>query len=193
MHSPVARGAGGAVGGSKKKKRRRKASEGGERRLESTHVTGGANQSAATCEGPRCKQANVSAPGHVRGGGVHVARGGNRGRPRGGLVRRLEHFSPVVPRSVRIYRLWAEWLVQVQPQTSALLRWRNILLGNKHQPGCQHKQRLLYRAVSFGGDKLQRLLPCRRVVLVLYEDNPSLFFFVASLMKRMTTTDSDAE
>lgn len=40
-------------------------------------------------------------------------------------------------------------------QTSALLSQCNILLGNKHQPGCQHKQLLLFKVVSVKGDELE--------------------------------------
>lgn len=48
-------------------------------------------------------------------------------------------------------------------ETTALLCWCNILLSNKHQPGCQHKQLVLFRAVSFKGDELEWLEWCSQV------------------------------
>lgn len=64
-----------------------------------------------------------------------------------------EHFSSAIP---TIYRLWAEWLVQVQSADNCSAPAPlDILQSNKHGPGCQQEQLLLFRAVSFKGDELE--------------------------------------
>lgn len=86
-------------------------------------------------------------------------------------------------------------------QTTALLCRCNILLSNKHQPGCQHEQLLLFKAVSFKGDELEWLGWCNQVgglnvVHVIYENwgvdklnSFVLFTSCGSRLTRMQTTD----
>ncbi len=79
-------------------------------------------------------------------------------------------------------------------QTTALLCRSNILPSNKHQPGCQHEQLLLFKAVSFKGDELEWLGWCNQVggldvVCVIYEnwgvDRLNSFVLFASYESRL--------
>lgn len=117
--------------------------------VESPHVVRAANQSAAIPEGSSLRR-NTYMHKHISQGGDE------RRQPRSG-EQASEHFSSVTPCGIRIYGLQAEWLVQVQSEEkrSALLCRCNILLGNKHPPGRQCKQLLLFKAVLFKGDELE--------------------------------------
>lgn len=60
----------------------------------------------------------------------------------------------VNPPLLRFIDFMLEDWCRCRAETTALLRWCNILPRNKHQPGCQHKRRVLFKAASFKGEGL---------------------------------------
>lgn len=75
----------------------------------------------------------------------------------------------------------------------------NILLGNKHQPGCQREQLLLFRAVSFKGDELEWPGWCNQVgglkLFTLFTRTEGLIYWIHlihSPRKNRLPTDSEA-
>lgn len=183
MHSPVARGVGGDV------------EEGGWG--ESTRVVRAANQSTATCKGPSVHHTDKHTCARTK---THIWRFTwckvtEETNP-GSREQAMEHFSSVMPRSVIgfiDFRLngWC----RCRAQTTALLWQCNILLSNKHQPGCQHEQLLLFKAVSFKGDELEWLgwrnqVRGLNVVRIIYEswgvDKLNSFVLFTSYGSRLT-------
>lgn len=125
-------------------------------RVESTHVVRTANQSSITCKGST-----------VQYTGKHICKEQKRISESSHGVR-WQNKQPQGPvhRPWNISALWFHaglgfidfrlngWC-RCSAQTTALFCRCNILQSNKHQPGCQHEQLLLFKAVTFKGDELE--------------------------------------
>lgn len=88
---------------------------------------------------------------------VRVVSGDRKAEPFFSGVQRAGRRAFRLPRSSLPAPGFIDWRLngwcRCRAETTALLCWCNILLSNKHQPGCQHKQLILFRAVSFKGDE----------------------------------------
>lgn len=99
----------------------------------------------------QCTQTNIYALRHICTVGSH---GDGKKQPR---VRRAGcgTFQLCDPTMLGFIDFRLNGWCRCRAQTSALLCRCDILLGNKHQPGCQREQLLLFKAVSFKGDELE--------------------------------------
>lgn len=66
-----------------------------------------------------------------------------------------EQLPESTPPLLRFIDFMLEDWCRCRAETTALLCWCNILPRNKHQPGCQHKRQVLFKAASFKGEGLE--------------------------------------